>query len=94
MNNPKTSVSQPISIITCQDDLVAALKRRRAELHMTCLQLDHKAGFHDGYTAHLENPHARTGRNSLRLNPLAVLWLDALGAELVLAIKERGERQA
>ena len=78
--------------ITSQDDLVAALKRRRAELRMTCLQLDHKAGFHDGYTAHLETPHAKSGRNSLRLNPMAVLWLDALGLQLVVQPKPPGER--
>ena len=70
--------------IRSQDDLVAALRRRRAELRLTCLQLDHRAGFHDGYTAHLENPHARTGRNSLKLNPLAVAWLDALRMRLVI----------
>ena len=80
-------MSDQIATITCQDDLVAALKKRRAELRMTCLQLDHRAGFHDGYTAHLENPHAKSGRNSLRINPLAQLWLDALGLELVLKAK-------
>ena len=68
--------------ISSQDDFVAVLRRR-----MTCLDLDHKAGFHDGYTAHLENPHARSGRNSLRLNPMAQLWLDALGLQLMLGPK-------
>ena len=78
-------------VITNQDDLVAALKRRRAELRMTCLQLDHKAGFHDGYTAHLENPNTRSGRNSMRLNPMAVLWLEALGLQLVVRPKSPEE---
>ncbi len=86
MVNPATEPTDSGSgaVVTSQDDFVAALKRRRADLRMTCLDLDHKAGFHDGYTAHLEHPHARSGRNSLRLNPMAVLWLDALGLRLVL----------
>lgn len=73
--------------ITSQADLVAALRARRAELRLTCLHLDHKAGFHDGYTSHLEHPERKTGRNSLKLNPMAVAWIEALGFELALVRK-------
>lgn len=52
---------------------------------LTQMQVDHIAGFHDGYTAHLERPFARTGRRSFKLNPMATIWLEALGLRLVVA---------
>lgn len=70
--------------VRSRDDFVSALRRRRQVLGLTCLELDHRAGFHQGYTSHLEHPERRTGRGSLSLNAMAKIWLETLGLELVL----------
>ena len=74
-------------VIETQEDLVLALRRRRAELRWSASELDRKAGLAAGETQRLEHPHTRSGRASLRLNPMAVLWLDALGLQLALRPK-------
>jgi hypothetical protein len=84
---PVDRLPEPVTIRS-RDDFVAAMRRRRAELGWTCLELDHRAGFHDGYTSHLEHPERRTGRGSLTLNPMATIWLQTLGLELVLVRRE------
>ena len=80
------AVSAPCTglIIRSQGDFVRALRQRRREAGLTCLEMDHRAGFHDGYTSHLEHPERRTGRGSLRLTAMAIVWLQTLGMELVL----------
>jgi hypothetical protein len=77
-------------IIQSQADFVRALRQRRRELGLTCLELDHRAGFHDGYTSHLEHPERRTGRGSLRLTAMATVWLQTLGLDLVLVRRGSG----
>lgn len=72
------------AVIRSRDDFVGAMRRRRTELGWTCLELDHRAGFHDGYMSHLEHPERRTGRGSLSLSAMAAIWLQTLGLELVL----------
>lgn len=76
---------RPILTVAGQADFAEALRLRRLALGLTQMQVDHIAGFHDGYTAHLERPFARTGRRSLKLNPMAAIWLEALGLRLVVA---------
>lgn len=70
--------------IRSRDDFVRCLTDRRRALGLTCLEIDQIAGFHDGYTAHLEHPETRTGRGSLRLTEMGLIWLDTLGLKLQL----------
>lgn len=78
--------------VRSRDDFVSALRQRRKALGLTCLELDHRAGFHQGYTSHLEHPERRTGRGSLSLNAMAQIWLEALGLDLVLVEKIEPDR--
>ncbi len=75
---------RPILTVASQADFAEALRLRRLEMGLTQMQLDHAAGFHDGYTAHLERPFTRTGKKSFKLTPMAGVWLEALGLRLVL----------
>lgn len=61
---------------------------------LTQMELDHIAGFHDGYVSHLEQPFTRWGRKSLTLTPMGLIWLEALGVRLAIApiVHERNER--
>lgn len=79
---------RPILTVAGQADFAEALRLRRLAMGLTQMQVDHIAGFHDGYTAHLERPFARTGRRSFKLNPMAAVWLDALDLRLVIAPSE------
>lgn len=79
---------RPILTVAGQADFAEALRLRRLALGLTQMEIDHIAGFHDGYTAHLERPFARSGRKSLKLNPMAAIWLQVLGLKLVVAPAE------
>lgn len=79
-----TVTLRPILTVATQADFAEALRLRRLEMGLTQMQLDHVAGFHDGYTAHLERPFSRTGKKSFKLTPMAGIWLEALGLEIAL----------
>ncbi|WP_295198748.1 hypothetical protein [uncultured Brevundimonas sp.] len=76
---------RPILTVANQADFAEALRMRRLALGLTLSDLDHRAGFHDGYAAHLERPFSRTGKKSFKLTPMAVLWLGALNMRLKLS---------
>lgn len=76
---------RPILTVAGQADFAEAMRLRRLSMGLTQMEVDHIAGFHDGYTAHLERPFARTGRRSLKLNPMAEIWLQVLGLRLAVA---------
>lgn len=82
-------VLRPILTVENQADFAEAMRQRRLALGWTQMELDHIAGFHDGYAAHLERPFSRSGRKSFTLSRMAVIWLEALGLEL--CIRQRTE---
>lgn len=82
--------TRPILTVAGQADFAEALRLRRLAMGLTQMQVDHIAGFHDGYTAHLERPFSRSGRASLKLNPMAAVWLQVLGLRLCLAPEDAG----
>lgn len=75
---------RPFLTVASQAEFAEAMRDRRLALGLTLADLDHAAGFHDGYAAHLENPFARSGRKSFKLSRMGVIWLDALGFDLGL----------
>lgn len=83
-NGAPLGVLRPILTVASQADFAEAMKQRRLEMGLTQMELDHIAGFHDGYSAHLETPFTRTGKKSFKLTPLASVWLSALGLRLAL----------
>lgn len=83
-NGAPLGTLRPILTVASQADFAAALKQRRIDMGLTQMELDHIAGFHDGYAAHLETPFTRSGKKSFKLTPMAVIWLDTLGLRLVL----------
>lgn len=83
-NGAPLGVLRPILTVASQADFAEAMKQRRLEMGLTQMELDHIAGFHDGYSAHLETPFTRTGKKSFKLTPLASVWLTALGLRLAL----------
>lgn len=76
---------RPILTVASQADFAEALRLQRLSMGLTLADLDHKAGFHEGYAAHLERPHTRSGKKSFKLTPMATIWLDTLGLHLALA---------
>jgi hypothetical protein len=67
--------------------LIDALVARRHELALSCMALDARAGFHEGYSNKLENWDKPYGRG---IGPLSLgLWLESLG--LVLHVVQIGE---
>lgn len=83
-NGASFAALRPILTVASQEDFANALKQRRLDLGLSQLELDHIAGFHDGYAAHLERPFTRTGKKSFKLTPMAGIWLEALGLRLAL----------
>lgn len=83
-NGAPLGVLRPILTVASQADFAEAMKQRRLAMGLTQMELDHIAGFHDGYSAHLETPFTRTGKKSFKLTPLASVWLAALGLRLAL----------
>jgi hypothetical protein len=63
-------------------DLVNAMRDRRHDLGMSCMTLDARAGFHEGYANKLENWEKSYGRG---IGPVILpLWLEALGLAIAL----------
>lgn len=83
-NGAPLGVLRPILKVASQADFAEAMKQRRLEMGLTQMELDHIAGFHDGYSARLETPFTRTGKKSFKLTPMATIWLSALGVRLAL----------
>jgi hypothetical protein len=83
-NGAPLGTLRPILTVASQADFAEALRQRRLSLGLTLADLDHIAGFHDGYASHLERPFARTGKKSFKLTPMASIWLEALGVRLAL----------
>lgn len=81
---PSIEGLRPILTVASQADFAEAMKQRRVAMGLTQMELDHIAGFHDGYSAHLETPFTRTGKKSFKLTPMAGIWLEALGLRLTL----------
>ena len=84
-NRPPSGSLRPILTVTNQADFAETLRLRRLQLGMTLADLDHLAGFHDGYAAHLERPFTRSGKKSFNLTTMAGVWLQALDLRLGLA---------
>jgi hypothetical protein len=68
-----------------QADFAAALREHRIRQGLTLADVDHLAGFHDGYAAHLERPFTRTGKRSFKLTAMGEIWVQSLGLILCLA---------
>ncbi len=83
-NGVSLGALRPILTVSNQADFAEALRQRRLAQGLTLADLDHIAGFHDGYASHLERPFARTGRKSFKLTPMASIWLETLGLRLAL----------
>ncbi len=83
-NGAPLGALRPILTVASQEDFANALKQRRLDMGLSQMELDHIAGFHDGYASHLERPFARTGKKSFKLTPMAAIWLEALGLRLTL----------
>lgn len=75
-------MNQPI-VVSDYKALIAAMRQRRTDLGMTCIEVDSKAGFPEGYTSKLENyTRAGPGRS---FGPVSLpLWLGALGLKIVV----------
>lgn len=74
---------RPILTVANQADFAEALRMRRLEMGLTLADLDHIAGFHDGYAAHLEHPFTRSGKRSFNLTAMGRVWLEALDLQLI-----------
>jgi len=83
-NGAPLGTLRPILTVASQADFAEALRQQRLAKGLTLADLDHIAGFHDGYAAHLERPFARTGKKSFKLTPMAGVWLEVLGLRLAL----------
>lgn len=80
---------RPIGIVREYADLISAFDRQRRRRGMTTLDLDDRAGFYEGYTAHIFSWQSKTGKG---LGPVSYpLILEALG--LALAVLEIEPRQ-
>ncbi len=75
---------RPILTVASQAEFAEALRERRLQLGLTLSELDHKAGFHEGYAAHLERPFTRTGRRSFNITPMGGIWMEVLKTRLAL----------
>ncbi len=84
-------------VIHERGDLAPVLAELRVRAGWTCLELDHRAGFHDGYAGKLEARNAKpeTKRWGLSMRPGDIsvsnagqAWLDVLGCALVLVDKD------
>ncbi len=69
-------------IIRTPEEFAAVMRRRRIELGKTCLWVDRRAGFHLGYTGHLEHPGGENGRSAVHQS--MEYWLGALDVAVVV----------
>ena len=73
-------------LIQSYDDLVLALRKAREDAGLTCIDLEVRAGFQDGYLSKLEN-HTTGNKNKTTrgIGPLTFgLWLQSLGVSLAI----------
>lgn len=82
---PQIEGIRPILTLASQEEFADALRMRRLALGLTLAELDHLAGFHDGYASHLERPFSRSGKRSFKLTEMATIWLDSLGLAVTLS---------
>lgn len=78
-------------LIRSQSDLAPVLAQLRTLSGLTCEEFCAHAGFADRYVNKLEHPDTPSGRKgllmrdgSIKLSAMGEVWLEALGAELVL----------
>ena len=71
-------------VVHTRADIAGLLARLRRGLGLTCEGLDWRAGWADRYTAKLEHGDAKSGRQGFHISPMAEVWLEALGAALVV----------
>ncbi|EJB07520.1 hypothetical protein Rleg9DRAFT_6534 [Rhizobium leguminosarum bv. trifolii WSM597] len=86
---PETAKGMPIvsEVIRTYEDFVKAMTARRAELNMTVIELDARAGMQEGYSNKLENFGRRIagGREGRGIGPETFpLWLGGLRVGIVL----------
>lgn len=81
---PETVAGLPVvsGVIRSYEDFVEAMKARRKELDVSCLEVDLVSGMHDGYANKLENWRKPYGRGmGAEIFPL---WLGGLRVGVVL----------
>lgn len=78
-------------VITNRGDVASVLADLRRAFGETCEAFDARAGFSDRYVAKLEHGDRPQGRKGIRIEPgkislshMGEVWLEALGARLVL----------
>lgn len=72
------------TIVTCTDDFVEVMKRRRKELGITHLEMDAKVGLTQGHTSKIEVPDAEWGKRPFQMLMTVNWMLEALGLQLVV----------
>jgi hypothetical protein len=96
----------PPLIVHERGQIASLLAARRAELGLTCEDLDARVGFSDRYAAKLEHPSRPQGRQGfhfdwpsealpgggIRCTGMAEVWLQGLGLRLLLVDAETAER--
>lgn len=83
-------MTQPFRVIRDYGALVDAMVAQRHALGLSCMSLDARAGFHEGYANKLENWNKPYGRG---IGPLTLgLWLEALGLAVVVVRVDDGRK--
>lgn len=85
-------------IVHSRGDIASVLAGLRRAMGLTIERFDVHAGFSDRYTAKLEHGDTPSGRQGFQIAPdrvtvsaMAEIWLEALGARLVLMPAEMAE---
>lgn len=86
-------------IVHSRADIARVLVSRRHELGETCEALDYRAGFSDRYVTKMENggkldadgKPSRNVKQGFHITPMAEVWLEALGFNLILATVEQAK---
>jgi len=81
----------PAFRIVNRTDAARVMRDVRMAKGMTCLDLDHHAGFQDGYTAKLEHPDTPSGKRGLQVSYMFEVWLEALGYVFALLPQDMAE---
>ncbi|MCW0016259.1 AlpA family transcriptional regulator [Rhizobium sp. BT-226] len=90
---PETAKGMPIvsEVIRTYDDFVKAMTRRRAELNMTCLELDSRSGMQEGYSNKLEHWQKSVHGRGMGTDTFP-LWLGGLRVGIILVDLPRRPR--
>ena len=85
-------------VVTNRGDIAAVLADLRRAQGLTCEKFDAKAGFSDRYVAKLEHGDKPQGRQGVQISPdkirmsyMAEIWIETLGAALVLMPRNMAE---